>query len=137
MSDLFEEFWGLYPKRKGGNPRHPARTAFDRALKHVTGDKLLLAVKEYARHPDTQPGTPYVPMASTWLNQRRWLDFLPSEVPTPRAQKNEPVLVFVALGSSQWQAWARHLGHNPPVNKSFGWYFPSSWPPGYSEAGAA
>src|SRR5262245_40698942 len=71
--EQFDRFWSAYPKRKGSNPKQPARKAFDRALKRVGLDTLVVAAEAYAKaemqlnHIDT----PYICQAVTWLNQAR------------------------------------------------------------------
>jgi hypothetical protein len=46
---------------------------------------------------------------------------------TPKA------LVFVSADSPEWRAWdefgRKTKGKGWPINKEFGWYFPSRWPP--------
>lgn len=78
--DRFEEFWKLYPKREGANPKSPARKKFLVALKAgATADEILAATKRFAEAERKLEhiGTPYVPMATTWLNQQRWGDYAP------------------------------------------------------------
>ena len=128
MTAIFDDFWAVYPRRRGANPRAPARTSWDRAIKKGASPEAIVgAARAYAADPSTKVGTEFVPMAVTWLNQRRWEDYQ-----TPPAQIL-PVSFFVAQGSPQWGAWVEHLGKAPPVNREFGWYFPSEWPPGASE----
>ena len=69
----FESIWDMYPKKQG---KTNAFKAFQKALKE--GEKIedikagLQAFKAYlqALNVDSQ----YIPMGSTWFNQRRWND---------------------------------------------------------------
>jgi uncharacterized protein YdaU (DUF1376 family) len=71
----FEIFWAEYPKRDGANPKQPAFKSWISAVKAGADPAAIIAgIRLYARNPNTKPGTPYVPMASTWLNQKRWTD---------------------------------------------------------------
>ena len=127
MSTTFDDFWAAYPKRRGANPRAPARTSWDRAIKKGASPEAILgAARAYVRDPSTKVGTEFVPMAVTWLNQRRWEDYQ-----VPQAE-TAPVGVWVAMDTPQWQAWQEHLiltrgKGSPCVN--FGWRFPTPWPP--------
>lgn len=69
----FEEFWGHYPKREGGNPKHPAKLKFITMVKQgADPDGIIQAAKSLAlEHPVP---TRFVPMAQTWLNQHRFED---------------------------------------------------------------
>lgn len=129
MSADFDAFWAAYPRRRGANPRAPARTSWDRATKRGASSEAILAgAKAYATDPSTKAGTEFVPMAVTWLNQRRWEDY--KAAPRPVSQ-TAPASFLVAMDSPQWEAWAKHLGKTPPINRQFGWRFPSEWPPGH------
>lgn len=70
----FGEFWKLKPKRKGANPRIPALKAYGKAVRSGCdpGEINAAAKKWAAEFPDP---TEFVPMAVTWLNQRRFLDY--------------------------------------------------------------
>jgi hypothetical protein len=69
----FAEFWSAYPKREGGNPKHPARLKFMTAVKDgANPDSIIEAARLLAReHPVP---TRFVPMAQTWLYQQRFAD---------------------------------------------------------------
>jgi hypothetical protein len=73
-----EEFWRVYPKRDGANPKAPARKAFLTAVK--SGHDPAAIVGGAARYAasaakSNQVGTPYVAQAVTWLRQSRWEDY--------------------------------------------------------------
>jgi hypothetical protein len=129
MSEGFDAFWAAYPRRRGANPRAPARTSWDRALKRgATPEAILAGARAYAADPSTKVGTEFVPMAVTWLNQRRWEDY---QAP---AQQTTPAGVWVAMDTPQWQAWVQYLGKSPPIDRNFGWRFPSGLPPQHNMA---
>lgn len=69
----FDEFWAAYPKRQG---KEPARKAW---VKIAPDDELIDAIlKAIEAHKQTEQwrkaNGQFIPMASTWLNQRRWED---------------------------------------------------------------
>lgn len=73
----FDEFWSVYPRRQGANPKEPARKKFEAACRAGEDpDKIIAAARRYAADmaSQQQAGTPYVAQALTWLNQRRWDD---------------------------------------------------------------
>lgn len=61
----FEVFWKLYPRKQEG----PAacRKEWDRALKVASAEEIIGGLRRYPFKPD------FLPMAATWLNQKRWL----------------------------------------------------------------
>ena len=78
----FVDFWMAYPKRKGSNPRALAELKYNLAIKKgASPDHLISSVRKYADELREQDlvDTPYVCMAATWLNQRRWLDYAPDD----------------------------------------------------------
>jgi len=67
-------FWEEYPKKVG---KGAAFTAFKKAK--VKLETLLTAVAEQKGSEDwLKEGGRYIPMPTTWLNQRRWEDELPN-----------------------------------------------------------
>jgi hypothetical protein len=72
----FAEFWRAYPRRAGANPKFKAEQSFAKAIK--SGEKpetIIAGVRQFAtecvmRRTEAR----FVPMAVTWLNQKRWLD---------------------------------------------------------------
>jgi len=75
--DRFAEFWSVYPKREGSNPRKPAHTKYLKAVKAGTNpDDIINGARAYANHCRSKgsEGTVYVAQAVTWLNQERWTD---------------------------------------------------------------
>lgn len=73
---LFEEFWTAYPRRKGSNPKRPAREKWEKATQKIHYQELLALTIRFALRMEAEEtiGTPFVPQATTWLNQERWTD---------------------------------------------------------------
>lgn len=75
--DFFVEFWQVYPKRDGSNPKEPARQKFSQAVKAGHDPEAIIsAAKAYAEQQKRvgNIGTPYVKQAASWLNAKGWLD---------------------------------------------------------------
>lgn len=72
----FAEFWGLYPKRFGSNPKAEAERKFAKAVKSGHNPETIIAgVRQFATECKMRrTEARFVPMAVTWLNQKRWLD---------------------------------------------------------------
>jgi hypothetical protein len=79
----FDDFWDIYPKKRG---KVPANKAWNR----LKGDEKLFckiynAVVEWSETEDWQKNDcRFVPNASTFLNQRRWEDEIPPPKPVDR-----------------------------------------------------
>lgn len=129
--DAFEVFWRSFPKRCGSNPKKPARAMYERLIHsgEVTEDQLLDAACKTAKRDRDKVGTPYLPEVLTWLRQGRWEDFTYSPSPTLPLHQNNAPRVFVEAETKAWRAWTARLGRTPPMNRSFGWYFPTEYPP--------
>jgi hypothetical protein len=98
----FDAFWEAYPKRKPWpNPKATAKKAFDKALKRgatpqdlVTGATMY---SEFCRDHGTQPQ--FICMASTFLNQDRYEDYLDYEsAPKPAKPKPSDLARMMGLG---------------------------------------
>jgi biotin operon repressor len=63
----FEEFWVCYPRKTA---RGAAEQAWEKACKSAEPDTIIQSVANASWPNDPQ----YIPHASTWLNQKRWLD---------------------------------------------------------------
>jgi len=118
----FDEFWQAYPRRDGDNPRKPAETKFNALVKSGLDPAMLIdAIRKYAGANVSKIGTPYIPQASTWLNQQRWSDHAavaPSIGAGPAMTLEQAVAQYAKLGT-----WSRHapctepgtLGCNAPA----------------------
>jgi len=71
----FDDFWHVYPRKIAKNA---ARRAYDSALKKVTADEILSAVKIFSANSRSTEKQ-YIPHPSTWLNGERWLDDVTDE----------------------------------------------------------
>lgn len=85
-----EEFWPIYPKRDGANPKKPAKNLFVAAVK--SGRDPMAIVAGAMRYRDAmrakgEDGTAYVAQAMTWLRQARWEDYATA----PPGAVGEPV----------------------------------------------
>ena len=99
----FTDFWLVYPRRKGQNPRHPAELKYLGALKNGADEKhIISSARRYAHELLEQGklGTEFVCMAQTWLNQKRWLDYAPSEEAI--AEKKQQTDTFMASKGYTW-----------------------------------
>lgn len=97
---LFLSFWVAYPKRKGSNPRALAEAKYNLAIKKgASPDHLISSVKKYADELKEQGliDTPYVCMASTWLGQKRWLDYAPDD-----GERDKRLDALMAEKGYQW-----------------------------------
>ena len=73
--DLFDQWWNLFPKRSGTNPKKSARASFKRAVKVIGFEVLCDATRRFAESRQGEDPK-FTPMASTWLNQERWEEWL-------------------------------------------------------------
>ena len=74
----FNSFWQAYPKRRGSNPKVPARTKWDAALKSgVEPERIINSARAYADElrETGKLNTEFVCQAVTWLNQKRYEDY--------------------------------------------------------------
>ncbi len=74
----FGAFWRNYPsKGRHPNPKKPARTKFEAALKRgVSGWDIIRGAQNFAAYVEREGTDPkYVPQAKTWLNQERWAQY--------------------------------------------------------------
>jgi hypothetical protein len=88
----FENFWRVYPRRDGANPKAPARKKFFAVVKSGTDPAgIISAASRYSAEAKAkqQVGTPYVAQAVTWLNQQRWEDY-PQYSGSVSAQSHQP-----------------------------------------------
>jgi len=99
--DDFALFWSAYPKRQGGNPRKPALKAY--ASKRKAGakhDEIMAALRAYVAEQKAlgKIGSPYIPMAATWLNREEWAQ--PAE-PSPAPATAADTRVEVWRGATR------------------------------------
>lgn len=85
-ADGFGQFWAAYPRKTG---KSVCRNWWQ---KHQPGSDTLAAMLQsidYLRGCEQwqRDGGKYIPMPSTWLNQRRWEDEDATPPPQPKARK--------------------------------------------------
>jgi len=68
----FEAWWKIYPRKIG---KFAAKKSFTKAVTILGIPELMLAVENFSRSVLGQEKE-FIPHASTWLNQRRWEDWL-------------------------------------------------------------
>ncbi len=74
----FDEFWKVYPRRKGANPKGPAEIKFLRwVASGINPEDIIGGARAYAASSPEIIGTCYIAQAITWLNQSRWKDYTP------------------------------------------------------------
>ena len=67
---LFAEWWAEYPRKQS---KPAAKKAYAKALRSVSAQTLLDAVRQFAADPNL-PEKVFIPHAATWLNDERWDD---------------------------------------------------------------
>lgn len=76
--DAFDVAWGLYPRRAGGNPKKPARKAWDNRIRQgASPEELTEGVKRYAEfvRATGREGTEYVKQGKTFFGpDGHWLE---------------------------------------------------------------
>jgi hypothetical protein len=140
----FEEFFRVYPKRGGRNPKHPAEQQFAAAVKAGADPAMVIAAAAAYRdemRAAGKLGTPYVAQAKTWLSQKSWVDYAEEVASRARAREAAAAKVFVEVGTPAWEAWQRYsrevLGRtgSPQTERRIddrtvmGWSFDSEHPP--------
>jgi hypothetical protein len=72
-SDLFDRFWGAYPRKVG---KDAARRAFQKRQPDEALVTAMLAALDQQRQSQqwVREGGRFIPHPSTWLNQGRWQD---------------------------------------------------------------
>jgi hypothetical protein len=77
----FDEFWALYPRRRGVGQ---ARKAWPKAVKAAGSPQAILDGLKVNLHTlDMREDGRFCPHASTWLNGERWLDNAEPDPATP------------------------------------------------------
>jgi hypothetical protein len=80
LAGSFEEFWLVFPRRDGASPKHVAELKFIAAIKSGEKPEIIIAAavrlgSEWKHRLERKLGdSKFIPMAATWLHQKRWLD---------------------------------------------------------------
>jgi hypothetical protein len=80
----FDEFWNEYPKKEG---KKPAFKAFASALRRATFEDILAGVIRYKNSDRVTRG--YVMLASRWLNEDHWEDYLEPSKDSEAAERSK------------------------------------------------
>ena len=107
----FEEFWKEYPKRKGDNPKAPARKLFDALVRQgVDPDAIISGVRRAKAKNADKIGTEFIPQAIKWLRDRRWEDYQDDPEPTagPLIPDDAAFEFFL-----KYHRWHRDYGPEP------------------------
>ena len=117
MGLAFEDFWSVYPRRKGPNPKHPASLKFATAVKNGANPAhIISSARKYAEESREQgnEGTEFVCMARTWLHQQRWLDYAP-ESNEARIERDKRLDIFMIEKGYVWNGQRWEKVENPRV----------------------
>lgn len=71
VDHAFDEFWKIYPRK---DAKGQARKAFEKAIKKISVDQIIEAVKLWPFEASLKPNGDFRPYAATWLNAERWED---------------------------------------------------------------
>lgn len=76
LSQGFDRFWEIYPKRAGTRDKPGAFKGFRAALKRASLETILAGAQRYANHIERsdKAGTEFILQARTWLNKQCWTE---------------------------------------------------------------
>lgn len=84
----FEDFWAIYPRHTG---KGKAYEAWQKAIKILPPDVLVSKLMPQLNQDQwTKDNGQFIPMAATWLNQRRWDDDVKVNIPKPTPVNHRP-----------------------------------------------
>jgi uncharacterized protein YdaU (DUF1376 family) len=112
----FQEFWKVYPKRSGTNPKAPAFQRFQAAVRGGAAPAEIIAgARRYAEHmrAEKKIGTEFVKQSMTWLGQRLWEDY--AATAPPDADFSKPPWEREGITESQWRE--RELAKISPIRR--------------------
>lgn len=98
--DGFNEFWAIYPRKKG---KDLARKAWDKATKIAAKETIITGAQTYATTRIGQDPH-YTAHPTTWLNQKRWEDE-PDHEYQPLSRREEQI--------KELFQYAQNRTHNP------------------------
>lgn len=117
MSATFKDFWEAYPRRRGARAIAEAEKRFNMAIKKGADPNHIVSSARRFCDESLEQGnvdTPFIPLASTWLNQKRWLDYAPSM--QAQVERDKRLDVFMTSKGYSWngQRWEKTI-KNPRV----------------------
>lgn len=77
IASKFIEFWEIYPRRVGNNPKFDAQRRFEKLIKNGENPETIIAgARRFAAECEARRivRTCYVPQTIRWLNGRMWLN---------------------------------------------------------------
>lgn len=92
----FEEFWKVYPKRAGTNPKAPALKKFKAAVRGgAVPAEITAGAARYAddMRKANKFGTEFVKQSMNWLSQRMWEDYRAASAQGPPSWRDEMHLI--------------------------------------------
>lgn len=107
--DRFEEFWAVYPRRSGTNPKHGAGTQWRRRLRDgATADEIIAGAQRYRELMETtgKIGTEYVMQAVRFLGKDK--HFEDDHAPPP-AEGNGDRRAHSASGEGRLQTASERM----------------------------
>ena len=95
LQQRFDNLWEQYPNKKS---KPKAFTAYKKAIKEgTTDDEILKGIENYKREIELKrTDKQYIAHASTWFNQKRWLDEY--DLTSNRTEYNENAEIDEELG---------------------------------------
>ncbi len=107
--ETFVRFKFAYPKRGGANPWRPAEKKFNALVKSgFDPEKIIAGARQFAVEEGIRGkvGTQFIPMAVTWLNQKRFEDYAKAEDAEPNLEKfwDDVLTSYKKFGI--WSRWA-------------------------------
>lgn len=127
----FEEWWGIYPRRLGSNPKAAAKAVYEKLVADGVDEQILIdGLKAYCRQESKNIGTPYIVQATKFLRQKYWDVASGPEPPVVVSSK-----VFVPEDHPAWPLWqaikktASTDGRDSTGRLCRGWHFDSEYPP--------
>jgi hypothetical protein len=112
----FQEFWKVYPKRSGTNPKAPAFQRFQAAVRGgAPPAEIIAGARRYADHmrAEKKIGTEFVKQSMTWISQRLWEDY--AATAPPEADFSKPPWEREGITESQWRE--RELAKISPIRR--------------------
>jgi len=96
----FPEFWNVYPRKAG---KGAAEKAWLKATRSVDASKILVALRGFKFSLDPE----FIPHPATWLNQKRYEDFI-----QPEAKVSAELATITDRNSANYMPWRVNFTDN-------------------------